>query len=99
VTPRNGKPVPRRTATMPIPAPTLYLDRAHRRLHDGAGLVFDPASLGWRAEPAAFARDPVLPVGALRWLQVESGTPVRQPIGIVLALDGESALPYAEAGA
>lgn len=84
---------------MPIPAPTLYLDRAHRRLHDGAGLVFDPASLGWRAEPAAFARDPVLPVGALRWLQVESGTPVRQPIGIVLALDGESALPYAEAGA
>jgi hypothetical protein len=83
---------------MPIPAPTLCLDRARRRLHDGAGLVFDPASLGWRAEPAAFARHPVLPVGALRWPQVESGTPVRQPIGVGRVLDGESALSYAEAG-
>ncbi len=68
---------------MPVPAPTLYLDRGQRRLHDGAGLAFDPASLEWRAEPGVFARDAVEPVAALRWLQRESGTPLRQPIGVI----------------
>jgi uncharacterized protein (TIGR00725 family) len=66
---------------MPIPAPTLYLD--HGRLHDGAGLVFDATALAWRAAPQALAGHAIDPVAALRWLQRDSGTPSRQPIGVI----------------
>jgi len=68
---------------MPIPAPTLFLDRERRRLHDGAGLVFDPASLGWKAGTEHRGGAAVDPVTALCWLQKESGTPSRQPVGVV----------------
>ena len=68
---------------MPIPAPTLYLDRDRGRLHDGAGLALDPAALAWRTEPQALAGNAIDPVAAVRWLQKESGTPVRQPIGVI----------------
>jgi len=67
---------------MPIPAPTLYLDRDHGRLHDGAGLALD-VSLAWRAAPQALAGNAIDPVAAVRWLQKESGTPSRQPIGVI----------------
>jgi len=68
---------------MPTPAPTLFLDRRHRCLHDGSGLVFDAAVLAWCAVPEAFGGDAIDPVAALRWLQTESGTPSRQPIGVI----------------
>jgi len=68
---------------MLVPAPTLFLDRAHRCLHDGAGLVFDGAALMWRAAPHTLAGDAIDPVAAVRWLQRESGTPSRQPVGVV----------------
>ena len=68
---------------MPTPAPTLFLDRQCGCLHDGAGLVFDPASLGWSAAAKGYAGDAIAPVAALRWLQKESGTPSRQPIGVI----------------
>jgi hypothetical protein len=68
---------------MPIPAPTLFLDREQRRLHDGAGLVFDPASLAWKAGTERCDGAAVDPVTALCWLQKESGTPARQPVGVV----------------
>jgi uncharacterized protein (TIGR00725 family) len=68
---------------MPTPAPTLFFDRPHGCLHDGAGLVFDPSSLGWGAAAEALAGDAIGPVAALRWLQTESGTPARQPIGVI----------------
>lgn len=68
---------------MPIPAPTLRLDRTHRCLHDGAGLVFDGAALMWRAAPHSLGGEPIEPLAAVRWLQKESGSPSRQPVGVV----------------
>lgn len=68
---------------VPTPAPTLYLDRRHGRLHDGAGLAFDGAALEWRADATVYGRDRVELRAALAWLQRESGTPVRQPIGVI----------------
>lgn len=68
---------------MRIPAPTLFLDRAHRCLHDGAGLAFDPAPLTWRQASHELAGSAIEPLAAVRWLQKESGTPSRQPIGVI----------------
>ncbi len=68
---------------MPIPAPILYIDLELRCLHDGAGLAFDAAALAWRAAPGACGGDAIEPVAAVRWLQKESGTPSRQPVGVV----------------
>lgn len=71
---------------MNIPVPTLFLDRLHGRLHDGAGGVFDGAAHAWRAAPAAaapFRGEPIDPVAAVRWLQRESGTPSRPTVGVV----------------
>lgn len=68
---------------MPTPAPTLFLDRKRGCLHDGAGLAFDRAALAWGAAATALAGDAIAPLAALRWLQKESGTPSRQPIGVI----------------
>lgn len=68
---------------MPIPALTLFLDRQEGCLHDGAGLVFEPAVQGWSPAPKSFGGDAIAPRAALAWLQRESGTPSRQPIGVV----------------
>jgi uncharacterized protein (TIGR00725 family) len=68
---------------MSIPAPTLFLDRAHRCLHDGAGLAFDSTALMWRHAPHALAGAVIEPIAAVRWLQKESSTPSRQPIGVI----------------
>ena len=67
---------------MPTPAPTLYLDRAHRRLHDGAGLAFNADGLAWEPTSQGLAGNPIDPVAAVRWLQKESGVPSRQPIPV-----------------
>ncbi len=85
---------------MPIPAPTLFVDRSQRSLHDGAGLRFAGGHLGWQPAAEKFGGDPIDPVAAVRWLQKESGSPSRQAVGVVvarvvLALDGDAALPYA----
>ncbi len=68
---------------MRIPAPTLFLDDAHRCLHDGAGLAFDPTLLMWRHASHGLAGTAIDPLAAVRWLQKESGTPSRQAIGVV----------------
>ena len=68
---------------MPTPAPTLYLDRAHGRLHDGAGLAFNADALAWGTTAQALAGNALDPVAAVRWLQKESGAPSRQPIGVI----------------
>lgn len=68
---------------MVVPAPTLFLDRAQRRLHDGAGLAFDSATREWRAGPVWTAGERIEPLAALGWLQKDSGMPVRQPIGVI----------------
>ena len=68
---------------MPTPAPTLYLDRVHGRLHDGAGLAFDANALAWETTSQGLAGNAIDPVAAVRWLQKESGAPSRQPIGVI----------------
>ena len=68
---------------MPTPAPTLYLDRDRGCLHDGAGLAFDAGTLAWRAASPPLAGHAIEPVAAVRWLQKESGTPSRQPVGVI----------------
>jgi uncharacterized protein (TIGR00725 family) len=68
---------------VPIPAPTLYIDRKLGCLHDGAGLAFDAAALAWRATSGSFAGETIEPVAAVRWLQKESGMPSRQPVGVI----------------
>jgi uncharacterized protein (TIGR00725 family) len=68
---------------MPTPAPTLYLDRDRGSLHDGTGLAFDAGTLAWRAASPPLAGHAIEPVAAVRWLQKESGTPSRQPIGVI----------------
>jgi uncharacterized protein (TIGR00725 family) len=71
---------------MNVPAPTLFLDRRHGCLHDGAGLLFDGAAHAWRGAPhvaSAFAGERIEPIAAVRWLQRESGTPSRPTIGVI----------------
>jgi len=68
---------------MPIPAPTLFVDRSQRCLHDGAGLRFAGPQLGWQAATKKFGGDSIDPVAAVRWLQKESGSPSRQAVGVV----------------
>ena len=68
---------------MSVPAPTLFLDRTHGCLHDGAGLVFDSTALMWRHASQALAGAGIEPLAAVRWLQKDSGTPSRQPIGVI----------------
>jgi uncharacterized protein (TIGR00725 family) len=80
---------------MPIPAPTLFLDRTRCRLHDGAGLVFDAPTLAWRATTEPLQGEPIEPVAALRWLQRESGSPSRQPVGVVGARHATTAQHHA----
>ena len=81
----TGFPNDRSGPRMNVPAPTLYLDRSHGCLHDGAGLLFDGAAHAWRGAPAAsgLAGERIEPVAAVRWLQRESGTPSRPAIGVV----------------
>lgn len=68
---------------MNVPAPTLFLDRPRRCLHDGAGLVFDGATHAWRSATGSLGGDPIAAVPAVRWLQKESGTPTRSTIGVI----------------
>lgn len=65
------------------PAPNLLLDRAQGCLHDGAGLRYVPARHAWEPAPVALGGEPVDALGALRWLQKDSGAPSRQPVGVI----------------
>ena len=51
---------------MPTPAPTLYLDRGHGRLHDGASLAFNADALAWEATAQVLAGHALDPVTAVR---------------------------------
>ena len=68
---------------MSAPAPKLQYDRSHDCLHDGSGLRFDPHRLEWHPAGTELGGEPIAPVAAVRWLQRESGTPSRQPIGVI----------------
>jgi uncharacterized protein (TIGR00725 family) len=60
----------------------LELDRARRRLLDGAGRRFDATSRVWVADGASGGTR-VSPAEAVAWLQRESGAPLREPIGVI----------------
>ena len=65
----------------------FILDRASNALIDMAGRRFDPERRRWRAGQRARAAakdvDKIDVVGALTWLQRESGYALRQPIGVI----------------
>ncbi len=62
---------------------TLRLDRTVGRLwHDG-GRGFDTATRSWRAVSGAPGGEPVSAATAVRWLQRDSGSPCRVPVGVI----------------
>lgn len=65
---------------------TYSLDRASELLFDAAGRRFDPETRRWRTgEKSAVPRaaEALDPLGAVNWLQRESGHPLRIPIGVI----------------
>ncbi|HTR57500.1 MAG TPA: hypothetical protein VMM27_04940 [Casimicrobiaceae bacterium] len=64
---------------------TFRLDRSRGALFDGAGRCFDPAKRRWLA-PTTIVSDKVETldtIGAVTWLQRESGAWLRVPIGVI----------------
>ena len=62
----------------------LRLDRARCRLIDGSGAWFDPKSRSWQTpDPPPRDAQPITPADAVRWLQSESGHPLKAPIGVI----------------
>ncbi|MFP5462947.1 MAG: hypothetical protein ACLGII_15480 [Gammaproteobacteria bacterium] len=73
---------------------SLCLDAHRKRLSDGSGRVFDPASRSWQAagdgelisarrKASSTKEAPIDLLAAARWLQRESGHPVRVPVGVI----------------
>ncbi|CAH1664824.1 conserved hypothetical protein [Hyphomicrobiales bacterium] len=61
----------------------LRLDVVGGRLYDGHGRVFELAARRWSVAELAVRGEPVSAAGALRWLQRESGMPLRTPVAVV----------------
>jgi len=81
---------------MAMPA-TFLLDRAQGRLFDSRGRRLDPATRTWRVADRA-AGDAVTARVAAAWVQRDSGTPVRVPVGVIGPRDaGEAQLAAGEA--
>jgi len=66
----------------------LLLDRVNRRLCDATRGEFDPRARAWREGTVRGER--VTLREAVRWLQRESGTPCRAPVGVVGPRDAKS---------
>jgi len=66
----------------------LLLDRVNRRLCDATRGEFDPRARAWREGTVRGERIGVR--DAVRWLQRESGTPCRAPVGVVGARNAKS---------
>jgi hypothetical protein len=62
---------------------TFSLDRARGLLHDAAGRRFDPVARTWQPAPGTVGGETVDAIAAARWLQRESGRPIRVPVGVV----------------
>ena len=60
----------------------LALDRGRRRLSGESGRRFDPPTRTWIADTTQ-GELPVAARDAVSWLQRESGTPLREPIGVI----------------
>ena len=71
--------------------PGLRFDGARRRLIDGSGACFDPVTRRWEPpESSPRKTRAIAPADAVRWLQGESGHPLRAPIGVVGARKADS---------
>lgn len=65
---------------------TFRLSRERSLLLDATGRCFDPVARGWgKAAPSSdlAAAEVVDAIGALAWLQRESGNPLRVPVGVI----------------
>ncbi len=70
----------------------LFLNRAAGVLHDDRARVFDTLARSWRRVPeSAQGGAPVDLLDAVRWLQRESGRPVRAPVAVVGAREATAA--------
>jgi uncharacterized protein (TIGR00725 family) len=75
----------------------LELDRARRRLLDGAGRRLEVSARAWVADGGPGAPRVSL-AEAVAWLQRESGAPLREPVGVIGPRDaGGAQLAAAEA--
>jgi uncharacterized protein (TIGR00725 family) len=61
----------------------LSLDAGRSRLGDAAGRGFDPATRLWSAGTGIAGGPAISVTEALRWLQRESGRPVRIPVAVI----------------
>ena len=61
---------------------TFRLDRARGALFDAGGRRFDPATRAWNLAHDA-SGESADAIAAARWLQRESGTPIRVPVGVI----------------
>lgn len=61
----------------------LRLDRSTRTLMRDGGYRFHPADRRWEPASGLPVGEPVDAVDALRWLQRESGSPLRVPVGVI----------------
>lgn len=79
--------------------PNLFLNRPAAVLYDSDARVFDAHARAWRRVPeAATGGEPITLADAVRWLQKESGKPVRAPVAVIGAEDATAAqLKTAEA--
>jgi uncharacterized protein (TIGR00725 family) len=59
------------------------LDRLHGLLSDRQGRRFDPAARAWGPAGTSARGDAVDAITAATWLQRQSGTPIRIPIGVI----------------
>ncbi len=61
----------------------MRLDRTAGRLWRDGGQGFDAATRTWRAVSGAPGGEPVSAAAAVRWLQRDSGSPCRVPVGVI----------------
>lgn len=59
----------------------LYL--SDHMLYDAAGRRFEPASLTWANAVLPSGATPLHVVEAVRWVQKQSGTPIRPPVAVI----------------
>ncbi len=62
---------------------TFSLDRARGVLYGADGRRFDAATTTWQETASPVSGEPVDANGAARWLQRESGHPIRVPVGVI----------------
>lgn len=62
---------------------TLLLDKDRKRLRDARGAAFDPSTRAWAPCDSPARGASLSAADALRWLQRESGFPLRTPVAVL----------------